>query len=141
MTVIGIRPTAGFALVDGEWLRQLSNGNNVTFGNGITAHAGGGQANATLLSSTLFVQEVDTVASGNDSVMLPLAAAGKAMIVFNKAASSSMNLYANVNTNPLTGSTDTINNSTNSTAYAITAGQCAMFVCAKNGVWGAIKSA
>jgi hypothetical protein len=138
---IGIRPSQGFALPDCEWLRQLSNGNNFTFQSGITAHAGGGQANALLLSGTLLIQEVDTVASGNDSVMLPFAAAGKAMVVFNKAASNSMNLYANVGTNPLTASTDTINNSTNSTAYAITAGQAVLFVCAKNGAWAAIKSA
>lgn len=137
---IGQRPVAGFSLVDGEWLRQLANGNNISFQNGITAHAGGTQAAALQLSANPLVIEVDTVASGNDSVMLPFAAAGMFRTVWNNGAST-LAIYANVNTNPLTASTDTINKSTNSTSYTLTTGQAAIFFCGKNGAWFAVKTA
>jgi len=49
----------------------------------ITAHAGGGQASATALTTT--INHVTTVVSAGDSVALPLAVAGSIVLVTNKA--------------------------------------------------------
>jgi hypothetical protein len=136
----GTRPDRGFQLVDGEWLRQLANGNNLSFANGITALAGGTQAPALQLSANPFLIEVDTVATTADSVLLPFSAAGEMRAIFNNGANT-LDIYANPNNNPLTGSPDVINKTTNPTAYLLTTGQAAIFFCAKNGVWAAVKSA
>src|SRR5215472_5528024 len=58
---------------------------------GITALAGGGQSGATPLS--LGINSVDTVASGNDSVMLPPAVPGTFVVVINNQASNSMQVF------------------------------------------------
>ena len=137
---IGTRPTTGFALTDGEWLRQLANGNNFSFQSGIVAKASGTQATATPLSNNPALIQVDTVASTNDSVSLPFAAAGKSFSIFNNGAQT-LAIYASPNTNPLTGTTDVINKTTNTTAYTLTTGQTADFFCAKNGTWAAQKTA
>lgn len=52
----------------------------------ITAHAGGGQGSATALTTEVNV--VATVASANDSVKLPTAAAGLQILVFNAGANA-----------------------------------------------------
>jgi hypothetical protein len=137
---IGQRPVAGFELVDGEWLRQLANGNNYSFQSGIVAHAGGTQAAAVALSNNPALIQVDTVATTGDSVSLPFAAAGKSLSIFNNGAQT-LDIYASPNTNPLTGTTDVINKTTNVTAYTLTTGQTADFWSAKNGTWAAQKSA
>lgn len=138
--VIGIRPSQGFTMPDGEWLRQLSNGNNDTYTSGITAHAGGTQAAALQLPDGFSFMEVDTVANTGDSVLLPFSSAGQRKFVFNNGANT-LDVYANPNNNPATGSPDVINKTTNVTAYTLTTGQAAIFWCAKNGVWAANKTA
>lgn len=137
--MIGTRPNAGFALPDGQWLRELSNGNNDTATSGITAHSGGTQAAALQLSNNYSLYEIDTVAADADSVLLPFAAAGARKMVFNNGAHT-LDVYASPNTNPLTGAADVINKTTNVTAYALTTGQTAIFWCAKNGIWAANKT-
>jgi hypothetical protein len=137
---IGIRPDKGFSLPDGEWLRQLSNGNNYSFQSGVVAKAGGTQATGTQLSNNQSLIQVDTVATNNDSVVMPFAAAGKSVSIFNNGAAT-LGIFASPNTNPLTGTTDVINKTTNPTLYALTSGQTADFSCAKNGTWFACKSA
>lgn len=137
---IGIRPDRGFQLVDGQWLRGLSDGLNRSVAIGITAHAGGTQAAAFQLPANRQMIEVDTVAAGNDSVLLPFSSAGTMLTVFNNGAST-LAIYANPNNNALTGAPDVINKTTNTTSYTLTTGQSAMFSCAKNGIWAAIKTA
>ena len=137
---IGIRPSAGFALVDGEWLRQLSNGNNDTYISGITAHSGGTQAAALQLPDVFSFIEVDTVAATGDSVLMPYAQQGQRKMIFNNGAHT-LDIYAQTTNNPATGAADVINNTTNTTAYTLTTGQTAIFFCAKNGVWAANKTA
>jgi sugar/nucleoside kinase (ribokinase family) len=100
----------------------------------ITAFAGGGQTSAVVLNSAL--NRVTTVASGNDSVKLPLCqdgigtsgppgapskTTGMIMYVVNAAASNSMNLY------PAVGGS--INALSANTAYAILANKTVAFVC------------
>lgn len=94
---------------------------------GITATAGGGQANAYGLTAQL--SEVLTVASGNDSVALPKitpVALGSAtpgqvtMLMFvNNASGNSMQVFG--------ASPDTINDVATGTGVAVPAGKSALF--------------
>lgn len=99
--------------------------------NGITAHAGGGQGSAVLL--TTVINRVTTVASANDSVILPASTAGLQLIVTNAAAANSMNVF------PASG--DAINALAVNTAFAIVAGKTASFSCAVTGTWHSVLSA
>lgn len=91
---------------------------------GITANAGGGQANAVLLTRSF--SRVNTVATAGDSVRLPPAAPGADMAVFNRAANST-------NVFPSTG--DAIGGGAANAAYALAAGRNARFVCVVAGTW------
>lgn len=137
---LGIRPDRGFALADGQWLRGLSDGNNDSAKNAITAHSGGTQAAGFALPVGFSFIQVDTVAADGDSVLMPFAQLGERKMIFNNGAHT-LDIYASPNTNPLTASTDVINKSTNTTAYTLTTGQAAIFFCAKNGIWAAVKTA
>lgn len=99
--------------------------------NGITAFATGGQANAVLLTSTY--NRVTTVGTAADSVKLPAALAGSRVVVFNKAAANSLNVF------PSTG--DNINALAANAAYALAATKGAEFVCMVNGTWDTILTA
>ena len=69
---------------------------------GITAHAGGGQTNATPLPAWL--NEVSVVATANDSVMLPPGYAGAAVTIINDGVAS-MQVFGYL---PASGAGDTI---------------------------------
>lgn len=99
--------------------------------NGLTAHAGGGQGSALLL--TTVINRVTTVGTAADSVGLPVSAAGMQIVVTNAAASNSMNVF------PQTG--EQINALGNNNAFAVAAGKTANFSCAVAGQWHAILSA
>jgi hypothetical protein len=79
---------------------------------GITARAGGGKANATLLTGT--INEVTTVASAADSVLLPPCAAGagppKRIMVINGQATNAMQVFGS--------GTDTINGVATATGFS-----------------------
>lgn len=105
----------------------------------ITAAAGGGQANAVVLTSA--VNRVTTVATIADSVKLPLCQTGpqnaigagqpsntlgQMMYVINAAAANSMNVF------PATGGS--INALSANTAYAVAANKTVGFVCIGN-IW------
>jgi hypothetical protein len=92
--------------------------------NGITAFAGGGQANARLLTRT--INRVTTVATIADSVKLPPATAGMRVVVIN-AGANSMNVF------PSTGGI--INALSANAAFAMAANKTAEFVCALAGTW------
>lgn len=95
--------------------------------NGITAYAGGGQTNATLLGAS--INRVTTVATAADSVKLPAATVGARIDVINAAASNSMNVF------PATG--ESINALSANTAYAVAANKTVTFICAVAGIWNA----
>ena len=99
--------------------------------NGLTALAGGGQTGATKLSATF--NRITTVASANDSAVLPAAAPGLTITVKNAAASNSMNVYPGVG--------DAINALSVNTAFAVAAGKCAQFNCMVAGTWDSILTA
>lgn len=92
--------------------------------NGITARAGGGQANATLLTAA--INRVTTVATAGDSVKLPRAVPGARFTVINRSASS-MNVF------PSAGGV--INALSADAAYAVAAAKTVEFVCALAGTW------
>jgi hypothetical protein len=97
---------------------------------GLTAKAGGGQAGATPL---LFeFNRVTTVATLNDSVLLPAAIAGVQLFVAN-AGSLGMNVFPS--------GTDQINALGASAAFAVASGKSVQFYSAKNGQWHTILSA
>jgi hypothetical protein len=95
-----------------------------TTATGITARAGGGQADAVPLAAAF--NRVTTVATAGDSVRLPAALPGASLTVFNRGAAS-MNVF------PATG--QTINALSANTALAVAAGASARFVCVAPGVW------
>lgn len=98
---------------------------------GITANAGGGQANAVLLTRSF--SRVNTVATAGDSVRLPPAVAGADMVVFNRAATNSMNVF------PSTG--NAIGAGAANAAYALASGRGARFVCVVDGSWDVLLGA
>ena len=100
--------------------------------NGITALAGGGQANA--ITFTNQVNRVTTVATAADSVKLPPAVPGQfPVFVVNAAAVNSMNVF------PATG--DAVNALAANAAFAMAANKTAIFVCAVAGIWNAVVTA
>lgn len=100
--------------------------------NAITALAGGGQANAIVVSAQ--INRVTTVATAADSVKLPPAVPGQwPIVVVNAAAANSMNVF------PSTG--DAVNALSANAAFAMAANKTAIFFCAVAGVWNAVVTA
>ena len=98
--------------------------------NAITARAGGGQTNATALTSRF--NRITTSATTGDSVRLPAAKAGASVFVFNKGANS-------VDVFPASG--DKVNALSADAAYAVAATKGAMFACMVDGTWDTILTA
>jgi len=127
----------GLRLIDGGQVLQLAS--YVTRNrNGIIAFAGGGQANATVLGHG--INNVETVASANDSVQLPLAIPG-AKCIINNATATSMQVFGNPSNANNAGAGDTIalqgSNSQVATATGVAqaAGVVAEYFCIKMGQW------
>jgi murein L,D-transpeptidase YcbB/YkuD len=99
--------------------------------NGITAHAGGGQASATQLTTQ--VNRVTTVATAADSVKLPAARAGDMIVVINADSADSLNVY------PQSG--EAINALGADAAFALAANKTAIFFCALAGQWNSVLTA
>jgi hypothetical protein len=134
---------SGAELIDAGDLTKLA---NYTLGttSGITALAGGGQTGATLLG--IGYNEVDTVATNDDSVMLPPAIPGSFCFV-NNAGANTLYIYANTS-NPSNVSATTgaaiadqmIATNTNAKTAAtgdisLASGHCTLFVCTTIGLW------
>jgi hypothetical protein len=90
----------------------------------ITAHAGGGQGSAVLLTNT--VNNVSTVATAGDSVKLPVANAG-AVCVINNTGAAALAVF------PSTG--DTINGGAANASVTMMPNAVDEFWCPANGVW------
>ncbi len=91
---------------------------------GLTAHAGGGQASALLLTSMM--NFVATVATTADSVKLPVSVAGLEIVITN-GGSNSLQVFGS--------GTDTINTIATGTGVAIAAGKTGSYVCYTPGTW------
>jgi hypothetical protein len=105
---------------------------------GLTAHAGGGQANGLLLTSQN--NRVSTVATTADSVVLPPAIAGLTVTVMNSGANS-MNVYpASAAQGGVVGG-DAINALGANAAYSVAAAKQVQFTCYTTGVWFSLLTA
>jgi hypothetical protein len=102
----------------------------LSYANGVTAFAGGGQASATQLAKSINV--VSTVATAADSVKLPDAVVGRVVIVKNTSANS-LNVF------PKTG--EAINALAADAAYALATVKAALFFCTVAGTWHTILTA
>jgi hypothetical protein len=128
--------TGGEAATYGEFTAKvvaghmnLVQGSGSTYGNasnvnGLTAHAGGGQTNATPLTAA--INRVTVVATAADSVLLPNATPGSSVTAIN-AATNSMNVY------PAVG--QFINALAVNTPLAVAGGASTTFRCAVAGTW------
>lgn len=112
----------GLRLQSGEKLNNNFQSPILSSQDGITAHAGGGQTNAFALVAA--ISRIATVASANDSVMLPRAIAGTIRIIDNDGANT-LAVFPN--------GSDTIEDSTS--AQSLAAGQDATFICPATGKW------
>lgn len=92
---------------------------------GLTAGSGGGQGNA--LALTAQINRITTVAAAGDSVELPPAAVGLAIVVENAAAANNMNVLGN--------GTDTINGVAYATGVYLPAGKVGVYYCTTAGAW------
>lgn len=100
--------------------RILPNGNDTA----LTAHAGGGQANALKLNKDASFHEVTTVATAGDSVALPPALVGEKHTVKNSGANK-MQVYGQ--------GTDTIDSVAYGTGVPLNPGEEATYVCLVSG--------
>lgn len=112
-------------VINGNWFLYNSTVDN------LTAHAGGGQGSATAI--TAMTTRFTTVASANDSSVLPASQAGLEITVINAAASNAMNVF------PATG--EQINALGSNAAFSLAAGKTAIFFCCTAGQWHSILSA
>ena len=101
-----------------------------SFADALVAYAGGGQANATPITTGLTT--VATVATAGDSAILPTAAPGAHPLVAN-AGAASLNVF------PAVG--DAIAGGAANAAFAIPAGKAAQFFATAPGRWRAVLSA
>lgn len=99
----------------------------------ITALAGGGAAGAPLVCYGL--NKVTTVATANDSVMLPPSLPGAIVFLENLGGGASLQVFANTSSSLPTGVLDTINGTAGATGIAVTNGHTAMLMCTALGAW------
>ena len=90
----------------------------------IVAHSGGGQANATPLTTEL--NKVTTVAAVGDSVRLPASSAGLTIVVTNKGANA-MQVFG--------AGTDTIDDSPTAVGVSQMRGSVVIYECNTAGAW------
>jgi hypothetical protein len=119
----------------GEVVNAGQTANNQLYGqamaqDGVTAHAGGGQANGVPVTTPMI--RVTTVGTAGDSITLPPSIRGMQIDVLNDAALNAMNVF------PATG--ETINGAAVNTALSVAAQNGAgsgptIFYCFTNGAW------
>ena len=114
----------GFRLIDGNDLNNALAVDGGSYQAGIVAAAGGGQTNATLLTSSY--NSVDTVASANDSVKLPPSKPGTSITIINASANA---------TQVFGSGTDTINAVAYATGVSQASGKVASYFCVALGKW------
>lgn len=111
--------------------KALANGLR-NYADSLTALAGGGQAGATPLVNG--VNHVKTVASANDSLMLPPAVPGSMVFMRNDGADAAQ-VFANTQSSLPSGVEDTINGTAGATGVSVAAGKTAILMCTVYGAW------
>lgn len=121
---------SGFRLIDGSQLNSALANPVVSTQNGITAHAGGGKTNATLITAAL--NNVTTVATTADSIKLPPAIAGRIISISNNGANAFQVFGSN---------NDTINSVATGTGVAQAAGSTIDYECITAPNWVGLGAA
>jgi hypothetical protein len=139
---VGIAPGPGDGpeLIEGRWAYGIVQGVNWTYQSGITAHAGGTQAACLSLTPGVYLYEIDTVASSNDSVCLPFAQQGTNFSIRN-AGAQTVAIYGQSASNPAVSpaAADTINGTAGSSSYTVAANNNVECFAAKTGSWSCVK--
>lgn len=119
-------------LISGEWANAITN-LLTSSKTGITATAGGTAVTSVQLNDSY--NEITTVATANDGVVLPPAKAGLRIGVLNSDAADSLRVFGN--------GTDTIKTGAGAAAASsdLAAVTGALFVCFKDGLWIRFTSA
>jgi hypothetical protein len=104
----------------------FANGGGHSAASGITAYAGGGQANATPISAG--INRIGTCRTAGDSIGLPRATGGQLLVVLN-GTNNACQVFA------APGSTDTINGLAGSAGVNLATAKVAMFCSAGPGAW------
>ncbi len=123
----------GYHMMSGNAMNQWLGQPMLDSNPGLTALAGGGQTGATLLQ--LGTNEVTTVASGSDSVQLPLADGNSVVVVRNAGGSNSLQVFGNQ------GGSDTINGTAGSTGIAVANAKTVIFFSMAVGKWYTVLTA
>lgn len=92
----------------------------------ITAHAGGGKANATPLNAKFDVHRLSVCATAADSALLPPAEPGRAVVVINDGAAAAQ-LFGK--------GTDTIDGVVTATGVPLTNAKRCIYYCLTAGAW------
>lgn len=127
--------TPGLQLIDATLVNQILS-QIFSYQDGITAHAGGGQANAVKLTAAM--NYIAVVATSGDSVELPSALPNPNFgisfcLVHNSSAAGNLDVY------PASG--DQINEGAANAEFTVNATKSALFFCAHKGEWSAILTA
>lgn len=112
---------SGFRLFSGE---QLNAGSQNSYEDGITAKAGGVQANAYLLTGNF--NRISVCANNGDSVKLPPSSPGEEIVVINDGAATAQ-VYG--------FGTDTIDGVATATGVTVSNAKRAIFWCVTAGKW------
>lgn len=91
----------------------------------LTAHAGGGQTNALLLTAA--TNRITTVGTAADSVKLPVSVAGMSINIINDASANAAQVFGS--------GTDTIDGVATGTGVVLSAAKRATFYCLTVGAW------
>lgn len=124
--------TLGPHLVSGSSLNSAIGNQLQNYNDGVTALAGGGQANAVQLSSG--ISKIATVATANDSVKLPPSKPGTTCLIQNSTANACQ-VFSNSTSSLPAGTLDTINGTAGATGISVAAGKTAMLSCTAYGAW------
>ena len=114
----------GVRLFSGNALNESLGNPLVSYEGSITAHAGGGKTNAYQLGARL--NQIDTVATGADSVKLPASVPGASIVVINNGANAMQVFGAN---------SDTINGVATGTGISQPAGTSYTYRCVEANKW------
>lgn len=121
----------GFRLVDGNEVNAALANPQWQTNYGITALAGGALSASTPVL-TLGVNVVSTVATANDSVVLPPAVAGSVVYMLNADSADAVNVFAN-GTDTIIGSS--LTPTAGSTGISYASAKRVMFIAVTNGSW------
>ena len=127
--IISVLPGQGLAPTENTYVVTLA---STTPDAGLTAHAGGGQALATPIT-TKFARFSVVATAADSSVLPPASTPGSSVFVIN-AGAAAMNVFPN-------GATDIINALAVQTAFSVSAGKSCEFICAATGKWNTQLSA